>query len=175
MRPTGSIAAALAAALLALTGCDSIDRQPVDTLETTKEKRDRAEGKLFSDDIVLYGRGDEDGGGGGGAGIGVNAWLWRASLDTFAFLPLVSADPFGGVIITDWYTPPESQDERYKATVFILDRALRSDGVRVTVFKQQRDPERGWLDVNVEPETNTQLEDAILTRARQLRIARTES
>src|SRR5690606_25113230 len=42
----------------------------------------------------------------GGAGIGVNAFLWRASLDTFAFMPLSSADPFGGVIITDWYAPP---------------------------------------------------------------------
>ena len=43
-----------------------------------------------------------------GPGIAVNSFLWRASLDTIAFLPLSSADPFGGVIITDWYSPPET-------------------------------------------------------------------
>ena len=41
-------------------------------------------------------------------GIGVNSFLWRASLDTLAFMPIVSADPFGGVILTDWYSPPET-------------------------------------------------------------------
>ena len=51
-------------------------------------------------------------------------------------MPLLSADPFGGVIITDWYGPPESQNERFKLNVFILGKTLRSDGVRATVFKQ---------------------------------------
>lgn len=46
--------------------------------------------------------------GGGSSGIGVNSFLWRASLDTVAFMPLVSADPFGGVILTDWYGPPDA-------------------------------------------------------------------
>jgi hypothetical protein len=43
---------------------------------------------------------------GGGAGLSVNAYLWRAALDTLSFMPLASADPFGGTIITDWYSPP---------------------------------------------------------------------
>src|SRR5262249_10226610 len=71
--------------------------------------------------------GSADGPGGGG-GIGVNSFLWRASLDTVAFMPLASADPFGGVIITDWYTPPQSPNERFKINVFILGRTLRADG-----------------------------------------------
>src|SRR5262249_51014442 len=50
----------------------------------------------------------------GGGGIGVNSLLWRASLDTLSFMPLTSADPFGGVIITDWYSPPSSPTERFK-------------------------------------------------------------
>src|SRR3990167_9588100 len=54
-------------------------------------------------------------------GIGVNAYLWRASLDTLSFLPLASADPYGGVIITDWFVNPEQPAERFKATVYILD------------------------------------------------------
>ena len=58
--------------------------------------------------------------------IGVNAYLWRASLDTLAFMPLASADPYGGVIITDWYINPEKPDERFKATIYILDARLRA-------------------------------------------------
>ena len=104
--------------------------------------------------------------------IGVNAYLWRASLDTINFIPLVSADPFGGVIITDWYTPAETPNERMKVQVTILDRELRADGVRVSVFKQQTSPKGGnWVDAQVDPRTNIDIENAILTRARQLRIA----
>ncbi|MBS0519740.1 MAG: DUF3576 domain-containing protein [Proteobacteria bacterium] len=105
-------------------------------------------------------------------GVAVNAYLWRASLDTINFIPLVQADPFGGVIITDWYTPAETPNERMKIQITILDRELRADGVRVSVFKQQLNPKGGgWLDAPVDPHTNTDIEDAILTRARQLRIA----
>jgi len=118
---------------------------------------------------VFNGKGSEGGGGGGGAGIGVNSYLWRASLDTISFMPLASADPFGGVIITDWYTPPETPDERFKMTVYILDRQLRADGLKVSVFRQAR---RGadWVDVPVTTETAVQLENAMLTRARQIRV-----
>jgi len=107
-----------------------------------------------------------------GTGVAVNAYLWRASLDTINFIPLVSADPFGGVIITDWYTPVETPNERMKVQVTILDRELRADGVRVSVFKQQTAPRGGnWVDAQVDPRTQIDIENAILTRARQLRIA----
>lgn len=106
------------------------------------------------------------------SGVAVNAFLWRASLDTINFIPLVSADPFGGVIITDWYTPAETPNERMKVQVTILDRELRADGVRVSVFKQQTSAKSGgWVDAQVDARTNTDIENAILTRARQLRIA----
>jgi hypothetical protein len=105
-------------------------------------------------------------------GVAVNAYLWRASLDTINFIPLVSADPFGGVIISDWYTPAETPNERMKVQVTILDRDLRADGVRVSVFKQQTSSKGGgWVDAQVDPRTNIDIENAILTRARQLRIA----
>jgi uncharacterized protein DUF3576 len=121
--------------------------------------------------LSLFGsdRPQEDEGGGGG--IGVNSYLWRASLDTISFMPLASADPFGGVIITDWYTPAETPDERLKVNIVILGRQLRADGVRASVFRQLRDSSGTWADAAVAPETATELEDAILTRARQLRIA----
>jgi hypothetical protein len=123
---------------------------------------------------VLFGN-DAPGTGEGGGGIGVNFYLWRASLDTISFLPLASADPFGGVIITDWYSPPESPAERFKLTVYILSRALRADGLRVAVFRQRRDTSGSWLDEAVDPAAAVALEDAILTRARQMRIAANEA
>jgi hypothetical protein len=106
-----------------------------------------------------------------GPGIGVNSFLWRASLDTMSFMPLASADPFGGVIITDWYSPPEVSAERFKVTVYILGRELRADGLRASVFRQTQDAAGAWVDSGVEPQTGAELENAILVRARQLRIA----
>jgi len=116
---------------------------------------------------LLGGKSEEDG---GAAGIGVNSYLWRASLDTVSFMPLASADPFGGVILTDWYAPPETPNERFKINVFILDRQLRSDGLQVKVFRQVR-RSGSWRDDNVSNDTARELEDAILTRARQMRVA----
>jgi len=108
---------------------------------------------------------------GGGTGVGVNSYLWRASLDTVSFMPLSSADPFGGVIITDWYSPPETPDERFKMNIYILGRELRADGLRVAVFRQNHATDGRWVDAAVKAETGTDLENQILTRARQLRIA----
>ena len=104
-------------------------------------------------------------------GIGVNAFLWRASLETIDFMPLTQADPFGGVIITDWYSPPETPGERFKINVYILDTELRADGVKVAIFRQTNGTDAGWTDAAVETDTGTAIEDNILTRARELRIA----
>jgi len=121
--------------------------------------------------LTLFGNSGANTSSDGATGIGVNSFLWRASLDTLSFMPLSSADPFGGVIITDWHTPPEAPDERFKMTVYILDRALRSDGVRVAVFRQIRGTSGDWIDAPINPRTGGDLEDRILERARQLRIA----
>jgi hypothetical protein len=102
--------------------------------------------------------------------LGVNTYLWHAALDTLSFLPVQSADPFGGVIITDWYSAPENPNERSKLTVYILDRRLRADGIKIAVFRQTHQAD-GWVDAQVNPDTATKLEDAILTRARELRLA----
>ncbi len=103
--------------------------------------------------------------------LGVNGYLWRATLDTLAFMPLASADPYGGVIITDWYINPEKPDERFKCTVYILDSRLRADGLNVAVFKQNRDATGAWIDAPAAGQTETDIENSILTRARQLRLS----
>lgn len=104
-----------------------------------------------------------------GAETGVNRYLWVASLETLDFLPIFSADPVGGLIITEWYANPRTPNERLKANVHILDTALRADALRVTVFKQTRTG-GGWVDAPVNNATAREIENAILTRARQLRL-----
>ena len=105
------------------------------------------------------------------AGIGVNSYLWRSSLDVLSFMPLDEVDPFGGVIITDWYASPELPGERFKATVYILDTRLRADALSVQLFKQVRGEDGQWVDAAVDPATRIQIENSILTRARQIRIS----
>jgi hypothetical protein len=102
--------------------------------------------------------------------IGVNSFLWRASLDTLAFMPLSSADPNGGTIITDWYANPEQPKERFKATVYILDTRLRADGLKVAINKQALTA-NGWTDATVDPDVAIQIENKILVRARELRLS----
>ncbi|HVY14415.1 MAG TPA: DUF3576 domain-containing protein [Rhodopila sp.] len=105
---------------------------------------------------------------GGGSGIGVNAFLWRGALDTISFMPLASADPFGGVIITDWYTPPGTTGERFKATIYILSRDLRSDGLRVNLYRQVMQNGQ-WVDATVSDQTVGDIENKVLDRARRMR------
>lgn len=103
-----------------------------------------------------------------GARLGVNKFLWQGALDTVSFMPLLSADPFGGVIITDWYAPPETPQERFKLTVYILGQDLRSEALKVAMFHQKQTNGQ-WQDVPTEQATTTDLEDTILARAEKLR------
>lgn len=162
-----------ACALFVLGACSSENVRDVGREEYYSDSgRDRVAGRLTGQDdgIVLFGtaRTPRPGEGDGGAGLGVNAYLWRATLDTLSFMPLASADPFGGVIITDWYSPPGAQGERFKATAYVMGRQLRSDGVRISVFRQVRSGS-GWVDAAVTPATGAELEDRVLARARELR------
>ncbi len=100
--------------------------------------------------------------------IGVNSYLWRASLDTLSFMPMAQVDSNGGVIVTDWYSQPQAPNERVKVTVAILDRTLRADAIRVSASRQQAGP-GGWTTVPVRAGTVQKLEEAILSRARDIR------
>lgn len=163
MRQAGRIlvkGALFMVAALALSAC-SMFRSDDSGQSRADADRERGGFSLFG------GGGDR---GNGGADIGVNSYLWRASLDTLNFMPLASADPFGGVIITDWYSDPTTPNERFKATVYILDTRLRADALNVSIFRQQQ-VNGAWADATVDPDTEIQIENAILTRARQLRLS----
>ncbi len=154
--------------LLTLAACDGADVDASYPQDPEDERRSRY-GKLTGEGgLLVFGRSEEESA--GASPIGVNSFLWRATLDTLAFMPLASADPFGGVIITDWYEDPKTPGERFKVTALILDRSLRADGVKVSLFKQKQDPESQWRDAEVSDSVARDLENTILTRARQLRV-----
>jgi predicted small lipoprotein YifL len=104
----------------------------------------------------------------------VNRYLWAASLETLDFLPVLRADPISGLLLTDWYSNPETPNERFKVSVYILDTALRADALRVSVFRQERDARGEWVEASVNPATGREIENSILTRARQLRLNQLE-
>ena len=117
---------------VALAGCSAITPNQVPDNYSGEggpnSESSRLIGSALGSDVILgntKNRAPET----GGAGLGVNAYLWRGALDTLSFMPLASADPYGGVIITDWYANPAKADERFKATVYILDTRLRADGL----------------------------------------------
>jgi hypothetical protein len=160
-------------AAVTIAGCTDVTVEEPEAYRTEQTDRIREQyGTITGDEglVVFSSRQREEQDGGGGPSIGVNVYLWRAALETIDFMPLVQADPFGGVIITDWFSPPETPGERFKLTVYILDRVLRADAVKVAVFRQINN-EGGWTDATVEPTTAIGIEDSVLTRARELRIA----
>ena len=104
------------------------------------------------------------------ATVQVNRFAWRASLDTVAFMPLASSDPYGGAIATDWYTARANPNERLRVNILVSGPDLRGDTVRVTVFRQERKGGRGdWTNVAVDPSVAQNLENVIIQRARELR------
>ncbi|HEX8571968.1 MAG TPA: DUF3576 domain-containing protein [Allosphingosinicella sp.] len=100
--------------------------------------------------------------------IGVNSYLWRAALETLSFAPMAQVDSNGGVLVTDWYTNPNSPNERVKVTATILDRDLRADALRIAASRQVLQSGQ-WIDAPVAAATVQKLEEIILTRARDLR------
>jgi len=170
--------AAMVLCLGLLAGCTGAQKEisyptrpeGTDKIVYSDQERETVWGQGKSLGSKIFGTDEDDTSAGSGAGIGVNSFLWRASLDTLAFMPIASADPFGGVILTDWYENPDAAGERFKLNVYILDRQLRADGLRVAVFKQTKQS-NNWRDAAVPEHMSLNLENAILSRARELRVA----
>ena len=161
------IALAITVVVMGCTGI-TVDNNDDTDLINRRDKRDAEIGKLFGDGLSF---GDDQGTPNQepGSAIGVNTYLWQASLDTISFMPLKSVDPFGGVIITNWYNPKNMPGERIKIDIRILDRKLRVDGIKVSVFRQKHEAGR-WVDLPIQRTTARKLEDTILTRAREMKV-----
>ena len=153
------LACAACAALLAACGSDE-EGGPHRNAHLGREPGQSGSYSLFG--------GDKSAPQGEVEGLAVNAYLWRGALDTLKFMPLASADPFGGVIITDWWTPPASTGERFKATAYVVSRQLRTDGIHVSLFRQVQQNGQ-WVDASVDASKPTELENMVLAKARELR------
>ena len=155
-----------------VSACGMFDKSDSNTSypKTEEDRRKIRNGKLTGDEGINLGGASEKKDEGGKNPLGVNSFLWRATLDTLAFLPLASADPFGGVILTDWYEDPDAKGERFKVNALILDRQLRADSLKLTVFRQKKDAKGNWTDAATDATLSRKLEDTVLTRARQLRV-----
>lgn len=102
-------------------------------------------------------------------GSTVSPILWQAALDTLGFAKFSTQDPLTGELVTEWYSPKDKPDERYKIDVFILAREVRSDAVAVTINRQQRAATGEWTETTVARKVQDDLETAILRRAGQLK------
>ena len=129
-------------------------------------------GGLFGNDgLAFFGNENEKDSGSGFATVGmpINPYLWSASLETLSFIPLSSADPFGGTIFTDWYSSESNENERCKINVFINGAELKTQNLRVSsfceVFKNNK-----WVGVGTNSNDNISLENAILNKAKKLKL-----
>ncbi len=148
----------------AVAACENATPAPEiydkDVADVTRDRRQSTIGDLLEADRV-----DQDTGG----NLAVNKYLWRASLDTLAFLPLASTDPFSGVIATDWGVSPQAPEERYKVTAYVSSAKLEAQSLRVAVYREIR-KDGVWTSAPVSADTPRKLEDSILTRARQIKV-----
>jgi hypothetical protein len=144
----------IVAALGALAACGDAERNRELALERRNEEQEISDESFFD---LFRNPGDVD------RQVAVNRYLWQASLDVLSFLPLQAADPFSGVLQTGWGSV---NGGAYRVTVFISDPSLDARALKVAGFRQS-----GGRAVPVGEAENRALEDAILTRARQLRIA----
>ena len=167
--------------LLLTSGCSFLDdtettrAPPNEDVQTMRERERREQvgnadeenfiSKLFQD-VTGFGDKKESTGG----GIGVNTFLWRATLDTLSFMPLISADPFGGVIITDWHADSEAAKEKFKIVAYIIGTELRVDGIKISIFKKIKNESGLWVDKKSGKILQNKVEDAILTKARKYKI-----
>lgn len=102
----------------------------------------------------------------------VSPILWEAAHDTLNFVKITSEDPLTGVMQTDWYSPPGKPEQRMRIAVFILSRALRSDSLSVSIERQQRSATGQWGSSPIARDAVTELENAVLLRARHIRAER---
>jgi len=137
------------------------------------ETRNATGGGLFGKDgIELFSTDKKQEGGFATVGMPINPYLWSASLETLNFIPLSSADPFGGTIFTDWYSTQANENERCKINVFISGAELKTQNLRVSsfceIFKNNK-----WVGVTTNNKDNIDLENVILNKAKKLKLKNT--
>ena len=167
---------AITSSLIILAGCSSdlSSKEGQNVPMGRNEARKKEFGNLFGEDFLQFGGPKKPGSPGMMASATANPFIWRASLDTLSFMPLASVDALGGVIVTDWYTAPSTPHERIKVTIYVTNPQLRTDAIKVTIYKQTN--KRGaWVNASADTAAATEMENIILSKARQLRVKHLEA
>ncbi len=138
------------------------------------ENRLSSGGGIFKGDISLSGIKKDNKVSGKNSGVNmigmsINTFLWRGALETINFMPLNSADPIGGTILTDWYSTSGNENERCKLNIFITGSELKTQNLKVTSFCQDFKNQK-WVNKDVEKENNIKIENAILNKAKKLKL-----
>ena len=124
---------------------------------------------LSVDGILNRGKSKTNSGSVGTIGMAINPFLWRGALETISFMPLSSADPIGGTIITDWYSTVNNENERCKLNIFITGAELKTQNLKVSSFCEDYVNEK-WVTKKIDKSNNLKLENAILNKAKKLRL-----
>jgi len=103
-------------------------------------------------------------------GMPINPYLWKASLETIDFMPIASADPFAGMIITDWYSQADVIGERCKLNIYIKGLELKTSNLKVNSFCQKLSSSNNWVSNSIDTQTNTKLENTILNKAKKIKL-----
>ena len=132
-------------------------------------------GGLFGKEgLAIFGgdgnKGAANQGGIASIGMPINPYLWKASLETINFMPLSSADPFAGLIITDWYSQ-NNTNERCKINIFIRGVELKTSNLKVNSFCQTLSDTNNWVSNETDIKVNAQIENAILNKAKKLKLS----
>ena len=106
-------------------------------------------------------------------GLPINPYLWKGALETINFMPLLSADPFSGIIITEWYTDNKNPNERCKLNIYIKGVELKTSNLKVNSFCQNLSETGSWIDKEINKTNNAQIENAILNKAKKIKLAQT--
>ena len=151
-----------------LTGCGiykPVDARKVPVNDEERIKKNMEEGKGINMGKVF------GGGGGGTFQFSSSNEMWRATLSILDFIPLSDVDYGGGIIITDWYTSPNSEKESIKIMVQFLSNEIRADGIKVSVYKKNCPTEISCKTENSNSALNGEIKLAILKKAALIKKA----
>lgn len=154
--------------VVACSSNPSIERSADDYNPQTPEERRENDMKSLitkSDEpMVIYSTKKKSSESGGGSGVS-NTYLWKAALESISFMPLASVDSNSGVILTDWYSSPQTPNEKFKFNILILGSELQINSVKVSAFRQLQNASGQWRSSDVSRDLVRNIEDNILKKA----------
>jgi len=118
----------------------------------------------------MFGGGDSNNSSVASIGFPINAILWKSSLETISFMPIASADPFAGIIITDWYSTSSNSQERCKLNIFIKGVELKTNNLKVNTFCQDLN-DGVWVNSGDMQANSRKIENAILNKAKKIKLS----